>query len=91
MLVLCLRASRVAKPYLDGAVVNEKTIELGEGLAGAVCVVERHLGNALAVALGAVREIHLLDLTNRALEVFLSRGFVVSDVRREFADLRGRK
>lgn len=64
MLVLCFWTSRVAKAYLDGAVVNEETIELGKSLAGAVRVVERHLGNALAFALGAVREIHLLDLTN---------------------------
>jgi len=64
----------IPEAYLDRSVVDEETIELGESLAGAIGVVEGNLGNTLAIALGAVRKIHLLDLTNCALEVFLSSG-----------------
>jgi hypothetical protein len=60
--------------YLDGLVVDQKTVEGLEGLAGAIGVLEGDVGNATADTAGAVRDLDLLDLADRLLEVFLSRG-----------------
>lgn len=47
------------------------------------------MGDTTALAAGSVGEFNLLDLTNRRLEVFLSRGVVVSVMRFELS-IRGR-
>jgi hypothetical protein len=59
---------------LDRAVVDQKTVQGGESLAGAVGVVEGNMGNTPANATWAVGKLDLLDLTDGLLEVFLSRG-----------------
>lgn len=56
---------------LDGAAINEKTIELLEGLASAVRLMEDDIGNTAALRVGAVRELNTLDGANRLDKVFL--------------------
>lgn len=74
--------------YLDRLVVNQKAIEACKGLGGAIGVVEGDMGDATADTTRAVRELNLLDLTDRLLEVLLYRGESVVSVKRR--DLRNR-
>jgi len=74
--------------YLDWLVVNQKTIEACKGFGGAIGVVEGDMCDAAADTTGAVRELNLLNLTDRLLKVLLYRGESVVSVKRR--DLRSR-
>lgn len=56
---------------LHGTVVDKQTVELGEGLAGTIGVVEDNRGDTAANTTGAVGELDLLDLADSLLEVVL--------------------
>lgn len=58
--------------YLDGAAVNEETVELLEGPASAICSVEDDVGDAAALRVGAVGELYSLDGADGLDEVLLS-------------------
>lgn len=64
--------------HLDRSVVNQKAIQLLEGLAGAVRLVECHVGDTTALRVGAVRDLDSLDGTNGLDEILLSGGNSVS-------------
>lgn len=59
--------------YLDGAAVNQKTVQFLEGFSSAFSITERYVGNASALRVGAVDEINSLDGTNCLNKVFLFR------------------
>jgi hypothetical protein len=58
--------------YLDRPVVDEEAIQLLEGLASTVRLVEGHVCDTTALRVGAVGELNSLDRTNGLDEVFLS-------------------
>jgi hypothetical protein len=57
--------------YLDGSVIDEETVQLLEGLAGSIGVVEGDMSDATADTAWAVRQLDPLDLSDGCLEVFL--------------------
>lgn len=59
-------------PYLHGPVVDEKAIQLGEGLACAIGVVKDNRGNTAANTTRTVRQLDSLDLADCLVEVILS-------------------
>lgn len=58
----------------DGAVVNQKSIQLLESLAGAILFVEGDVGNTTALRVRTVGKLDLLDGADGLNEVFLSQG-----------------
>lgn len=58
--------------YLDRTVVNEQSIQLVEGNTRAIRLVEDDVGNAAALRVRAIRQLHPLDTTNSLGKVFLS-------------------
>lgn len=61
------------RAYLDGAVVNEETVQLLESKTSAAGLAEDDVGNATALRVGPIGQLHLLDTTNRLSKVFLCR------------------
>lgn len=57
--------------YLDGAIVDQETVQLLEGDAGAVRLVKGNIGDTTALRVGAVRKLNSLDGSDRLDEVFL--------------------
>lgn len=58
---------------LDRAVVDEQTIELLEGLASAIRLVEGDVGDTAALRVGSIHEVDSLDRSYSLDEVFLWR------------------
>jgi hypothetical protein len=56
---------------LDGAVVDQETVQLLEGFAGTGGVAERHIGDATALRVGAVNKLDPLDRTDGLDKVLL--------------------
>lgn len=54
----------IREAYLDRAVVDEKTVQLLEGLASAIRLAECDVGNATANRVGSVRDVDSLDGSN---------------------------
>ncbi len=63
---------------LDGATVDEETVELLEGSASAIRLVENDIGNATALRVRAVRELDALDGADRLNKVFLYGAAMIS-------------
>lgn len=63
---------------LDGATVDEETVELLEGSASAIRLVEDDIGNTTALRVRAVRELNALDGPDRLNKIFLCGAVVVS-------------
>ena len=57
--------------YLNRAVVNEEAVQLLESKASAAGLVEDDVGNATALRVGSIGQLHLLDTTNSLSKVFL--------------------
>lgn len=59
-----IHSSIVCITYLDGAVVDEKTVQLLEGLASAIRVTEGNVRDAAADGVGSVGDFYPLDGSN---------------------------
>ncbi len=57
--------------YLDRAAINQQAVQLLEGGAGAVRLVEGDVGNSTALRVGAVDDVDPLDGSDGLDEVFL--------------------
>ena len=64
---------RGQKAYLNRAVVNEEAVQLLESKTSAAGLVEDDVGNATALRVGSIGQLHLLNSTNSLSKVFLCR------------------